>query len=156
MLAVGFANVNRGCAVSEGGSILTSQDGGQAWTRIVQAPAGTSLKAVSLGDADTVYAVGSNGTVLKSVDGGFTWDIGQKPGGGSAALVSVKFVSPLTGWVATDSGAVYQSDDGGASWQHQITPPQASGLAVLDAANTRNLWLVTAGGAYALSVTGGK
>ncbi|MGL4942197.1 MAG: YCF48-related protein [Thermoguttaceae bacterium] len=67
-----------------------------------------------------------------------------------ATLRDVTFISPLVGWAVGDHGAVWQTQDGGTTWQLQITPVDATLYAVhfLDA-----LCGMAVGG-YTLPITG--
>jgi len=140
-------------AVSDNGSILRTTNGGQSWNSVLTG-SGTAFKGISFGGASTGFAVGRGATrIYKTTDGGATWAAVASPT--SEALLSVKFVTPSIGWVVSESGQIFRTDDRGSSWRSQNLPSQALGLPAMDAANATNAWLVTAGGAYFITGTGG-
>ncbi|KVU38846.1 hypothetical protein WK68_14780 [Burkholderia ubonensis] len=146
-------DANHAFAVGDDGTVLRTSDGGQSWN-VAFAATGTALKSISFGDASTGFTVGrGNSTLYRTADRGETWTAMAPPAGG--ALLAVKFVTPSIGWVVTDSGSVYRTDDSGVTWRRQTLPSQALGLPSLDAVNGTNSWLVTAGGAYFVTGTGG-
>ena len=151
--AIDVIDVNHVFAVGDDGAIVQTSDGGQSWNVAFTAN-GTALKSISFGDASTGFTVGRGGaTLYRTTDGGATWTALTPPAGG--ALVAVRFVTPSIGWVVTESGNIYRTDDSGANWRLQTLPSQALGLPSLDAVNATNSWLVTAGGAYFVTGTGG-
>ncbi|MGU7811554.1 PKD domain-containing protein [Burkholderia sp. AW49-1] len=151
--AIDAIDVNDAFAVSDNGSILRTSDGGQSWNLAFRA-SGTALKGISFGGFSTGFAVGRGASqIYKTTDSGSTWTAVSAPT--SEALLAVKFVTPSIGWVVSESGQIFRTDDSGGSWRLQNLPSQALGLPALDAANAMNAWLVTAGGAYFITGTGG-
>jgi photosystem II stability/assembly factor-like uncharacterized protein len=67
-----FTDNNTGFAVTLGGSIYRTTDGGHTWFLRTKAP--EALNAVYFFDAGTGYAVGRGSTVMKTTDGGETWN----------------------------------------------------------------------------------
>ncbi len=66
-------DAQHGWAVGEGGTILTTVDGGQSWRPQASGTA-TSLSAVQfLADGQHGWAVGDGGTILTTPDGGQSW-----------------------------------------------------------------------------------
>ncbi|WP_080419153.1 WD40/YVTN/BNR-like repeat-containing protein [Burkholderia ubonensis] len=151
--AIDATDVNDAFAVSDNGSILRTNNGGQSWDLAFRA-SGTALKGISFGGVSTGFAVGRGAIqIYKTTDSGSTWTAVTSPT--SEALLAVKFVTPSIGWVVSESGRIFRTDDSGGSWRLQNLPSQTLGLPALDAANATNAWLVTAGGAYFITGTGG-
>jgi photosystem II stability/assembly factor-like uncharacterized protein len=67
-----FTDNNTGFAVTVGGFVYRTTDGGVTWFERTKAP--TALNAVYFFDGGIGYAVGRDNTVLKTTDGGETWN----------------------------------------------------------------------------------
>ena len=65
-------------AVGDGGEILRSEDGGDAWESVTSGTE-SGLTSVAWGDGPMVVAVGAKGTVLVSRDDGKTWAASTVP-----------------------------------------------------------------------------
>ncbi|MFM0642426.1 PKD domain-containing protein [Paraburkholderia metrosideri] len=149
-----FVDVNNGWAVSAGGYVMQTGDSGQSWNTVFQAASGIALADVSFSDTLHGWVVGTSGTLMQTTDGGTTWVAGSAPT--SESIVAVKFVSPSVGWIVTETGFIFRTEDAGISWTAQNTPTQTTGLPAIDAANANNAWIVSAGGSYLITVTGGN
>ncbi|PXX22059.1 MULTISPECIES: PKD domain-containing protein [Burkholderia] len=151
---VDFVDVNHGWVVSTGGYVMRTEDGGRSWSTVFRAPDGIALADVSFSDTLHGWVVGLSGTLMQTTDGGATWVTGAAPT--SESIVAVKFVSPSVGWIVTETGFIFRTGDAGSSWAAQNTPTQTTGLPAMDAANANNAWIVSAGGSYLITVTGGQ
>ena len=99
-----------------------SQDGGQSWTATTPVPQGGFLAAGSFED----FYVWDGGTQLNaSHDRGLTWTTITPNVNIKDNLVSIQFVNATTGWALTSDAsshhALYQTTDGGATW-NTLTP----------------------------------
>ncbi|MDB5102148.1 MAG: glycoside hydrolase, family [Cyanobacteria bacterium RYN_339] len=112
----------------------------QVWTK-VDVGVAADLSAMQWQDASTGYIVGDQGTVLKTADGGGTWKASNPAAMAGERLLSVSFVSPTLGFVAS-KGAVYATQDGGATWTKKPAFPKAVGEEILRAR------FITAGAGY--------
>lgn len=63
---------------------------------------------------ERLFAVGQSGYIVSSSDAGKTWH--QIPCPVSVDLVSIKFSSPMQGWITGHDGIVLRSTDGGNKW----------------------------------------
>lgn len=72
MLSVAVAG-KRLVGVGERGLVLLSDDGGNTWSR-VDAPATSTLAAVSFSDDRNGWIVGHDALILRTGDGGLTWE----------------------------------------------------------------------------------
>jgi len=89
---------------------------------------------------------GSNATViLRTTDGGQTWEERNLPDTcPSAPLLSVDFVSPLTGWAVQTCGTAanfYKTTDAGATWSFQDAKNFFLAFAI-DAVDSSYAWAV--------------
>lgn len=123
------------------GKIFVTDDGGYTW---VARPAGSTedFDGISFSDDRRGTIVGSTHTaVLRTDDGGRTW---RRQGTGlpdsAGGVNSVAFSDSLNGVIATLSGRMYHTGDGGGSWT--IATPQLS----------RDVLRVRLRGSYGLAV----
>ena len=125
-----------------GAELCFSDDFGKTWTRpaapLVRFPesAGASLKNIwqiapgRADDPDTLYCGVEPSALFVSRDAGASWTLNEglwkhphrekwMPGGGGLCLHTVLVDPAIRGrlTVASSTGGVYRSDDGGASWQ---------------------------------------
>lgn len=143
VLALGRAG-NRLVAVGERGTILLSDDEGQAW-RQVASPVSVSFTGVSFGDPQRGWIVGHGQVVLTTADGGQTWtrqldgtqvaqiELAAAKASGDAALIrtaerlveegadkpflDVHFFDANRGLVIGAYGSILATDDGGKTWR---------------------------------------
>ena len=139
---VQFTDDSSGHVVGIGGAILATTDGGRTWVWQGDRRYGT-LRKVSFPDPQHGRAVGegrpSSFVMIATADGGATWTI--DPGGDAGPQVArsnfqaVSFTDPLRGHVASDSGRIFATTDGGAHWsvQRKDTTETFSGIAFSDA-----------------------
>jgi photosystem II stability/assembly factor-like uncharacterized protein len=87
------------------------------------------LHAVQFVDALEGWVAGADGVVWHSIDGGKHWE--RQPTGTRAALRSIHFLNPYTGWAVGREelphaggsvGVVLFTDDGGLRWDRMPTP----------------------------------
>lgn len=103
--------------ISQKSRLQFSNDGGQSW-RNASLDANVVVRAVSALGAD-VWAGGNGGMLVHSVDSGASWQRVVPSVDGrqlSGDIVSVEFTDAAHGNVATSSGEVWTSDDGGRTW----------------------------------------
>jgi photosystem II stability/assembly factor-like uncharacterized protein len=111
------------------------------------------LQAVSVVNADVVWASGARGTYLRTVNGGRTWTAGTVPGADSLEFRDVHgFDARRAVLLAAGPGErsrIYRTDDGGRRWEPVFTNRNPAafydcfdfrgsyGVAVSDAVNGR-------------------
>jgi photosystem II stability/assembly factor-like uncharacterized protein len=124
---VDFITPERGWAVGEFGTILTTADGGKTWSA-QKSPVETTLFGVSFTDASNGFATGIEQVLLRTTDGGATWNKVKVPGhkGFVLGLYDVA-VQGKVGWVIGDSGLLLRTTDGGDSWQLVELPIKLAG-----------------------------
>ncbi len=135
LTAVHMHDARIGWAVGHDAVILRTEDGGMTWRVVHYAPKEERpLLDVWFRDARTGFAVGAYGYFLATGDGGRTW----KP----RTIVKDDFhlnalipAGPGRLFIAGESGVIYRSDDGGATWRKLSSPYAGSwfGALALDA-----------------------
>lgn len=152
--AVSAPRSNLAWAVGEGGTMLTSSNGGQTWTAIAPLT-NASLNAVQFAPGTSIgYAAGnSSGTtwnVFSTVDG-VAWTRLTLPGTAQSILgIGVSDDGSRVTLVGA-AGTVYRSDNGGATWMVQ-NPDRFSGVSFYAAA-MRGTTVHVAGEAGAMLVS---
>ena len=132
----------------------------------VEGPA-KSLMKVFFKDQDRGFTVGADGTILMTKNGGMVWEdvslecLTMLPeellmnGIVSINLYDILFVSPDSGWIVGDSGAILHSEDGGRQWQIKnigLLPPLFS----ISFRNEKVGWAVGQNGFSLKTVDGGE
>ncbi|MDD3236425.1 MAG: YCF48-related protein [Candidatus Cloacimonetes bacterium] len=114
---VHFDNANEGWICGSQGLILKTTNGGTTWRALIS---GTSSWLIDMHwiDAENAWIIGcSNDIVLKTVNGGISWqqvNLGFTPANG---LRAIYFEDITTGYIMTNYGAVYKTNDAGISWR---------------------------------------
>lgn len=70
--------------------------------------------AIACDAQNRLWVVGSGSAIAVSADAGASWQ--STAVGGDAMLASIQFVDARRGFVTGEFGAVYRTEDGGASW----------------------------------------
>ena len=140
---------NTGWAVGHDAVVLRTGDGGETWELVHRAPeAAVPLLDVWFRDSRSGLAVGGFGLVLSTADGGASWtcrngcpDGGpegapllRRPGSDFADDYHLNAIAPAGPdrlYLAGEAGALYRSDDGGATWRALESPYGGSWFAVL-------------------------
>ncbi|HEX4495084.1 MAG TPA: hypothetical protein VIE43_05380 [Thermoanaerobaculia bacterium] len=141
-------------------SLFRSTDDGATWTEADAGLAAPSITALAVDplDARLVYAgtggeyVFDNGDgVWKSADGGVSWTRAGDALKGKT--ITALALSAGTGvlWAA-NHGAIFRSDDGGATWSDRTAGLQAAEVHKLrvDPADPRRIYAATSGGVWVL------
>lgn len=164
--AVFFVDERRGWAAGGKGALLSTADGGATWeTR--RPPTEDTVRDLFFQDAETGWLLCERGEfkplapgesisyLLKTADGGATWARADVTRGEDALLklTGVRFAGPDHGWAFGEMGALFATQDGGASWERQRSPTRhlLLGAAFLD---PRTGW-VSGGGQTLLKTTDG-
>lgn len=109
---ISYSDVFHGVVVGNGGTILTTTDGGAHWL------SQTSGVSEDLYDvkywASKIVAVGGHGTILYSTDGGSVWT--RQQSGTTKNLFSVTINDQGISYAAGDSGVILRAWDASAGW----------------------------------------
>jgi photosystem II stability/assembly factor-like uncharacterized protein len=116
-----FLDDNRGWAVGELGTVLTTNDGGATWTR-QSADTQLPLSDVTFVNAQVGWIIAANGQVLKTTDGGSSWSLGSTGIVNGIARLAASDAS--TAWVAGTYGEMAATVDGGQTW-NRVNPGSA-------------------------------
>lgn len=120
-----------GWSVGEEGTIIHTDDGGKSWKQ-VDTPIENNLHSLHFKD-EICWVVGDWGIILKSIDLGKTFERVDENFFNKKSLKDVYFINKQTGWVVTynnpndseNAGYIYNTTDGGTSWQPQFSTKSA-------------------------------
>ena len=111
-----------------GAAVAVSGDGGATWTDISAGGlTSVTLSGVAFTDAEHGVAVGSAGTILVGAPDGlgvFGWTAAGTPADATGDLLDVA-MSGAVGYAVGTGGVVLKTVDGGATWEHEISPTAA-------------------------------
>ena len=154
--SVYFLDQNHGWVAGSSGTLLETTDGGATWNKVSTSTRDT-LRDVCFVDDHTgwlvaerdVYKLKTNDEarsyLLRTDDGGLTWRAVYLNGfDTNARLVRVMFADGANGWVFGETGVIFATRDGGASWTRQ-TPPTKHLLLGGTFIDDSHGWLVGAG-----------
>ena len=135
ILDYAFVDDNRGWAVGQAGTILTTGDGGVTWTGQVS---GTTFDVTqaTFPSASAGWLVSEFGELLRTADGGASWR--RVSYGRNDFVFSLGASDADTAWVTTTLGAGFVTRDGGASWRELEQAP--GGTYRFAFANANDVW----------------
>lgn len=142
---------SRGWAVGNGGTILSTMNGGVTWTK--QSSGTTAdLMAVTFTDSQRGYAVGNGGTILSTMNGGGTW--ATRPSQGGMTLTDVTFTDAMRGYAVGSGGTILMTQNAGATWSQQASG-SGSQLNSVSFVDQSRGWAAGAGGTILSTTNGG-
>jgi photosystem II stability/assembly factor-like uncharacterized protein len=180
---VRFADAAHGWVFGEMGALYATTDGGASWTR-QRVPTRHLLLGASFLDAQKGWLSGGGLTLLKTADGGASWLESvvnapasyaaqtQKGAGSSVStprgassnagpnastlrLNAVYFTNAETGWAVGAGGAIFNTNDGGRTWNPQESGVKAD-LFDVKFLNTQEGWAVGSEGTQLHTNDGGR
>jgi len=163
--AVYFLNPNTGWVAGSNGTLLFTNDGGRSW-HAMRRPTEDALRDVYFSDEEkgwlvcdrAVYKLKTSDEpqtyLLRTIDGGATWrrvDLSDP----HTRVARAVFRGDGRGWTFGEAGALYATNDGGASWMKQTLPTKhlLLGGEFLD---SEHGWLVGAGATILQTSDGGE
>lgn len=140
-----------------GNGLFYSYDAGESWQRSSGMPAGNvAAIAVDPKQKCTVYAAVGN-RLLKSVDCSRTFEVVYTDARNAALLTAlvVDWFNTQNVYIATGTGDLVRSVDGGANWAQVHRWDDGVASVVMSAGDSRKLWVATKGLGVSLSEDGG-
>ena len=131
LTAVHMHDERTGWAVGHDAVILRTDDGGETWRLVHQAPEEElPLLDVWFRDDRTGFAIGAYGYFLVTRDGGDTW-VSRAIGEDDFHLNALVPAGPQGKasqrlYIAAEAGVAYRSDDGGETWRELPSPYSGS------------------------------
>lgn len=114
-----FTRNGRGWAFGEAGSIYTTHDAGDTWTKL-RSPTRRLLLGGMFVDDDRGWIVGAGATIIQTSDGGESWYQSLLPQvEKSVRFTATSFIDNRNGWAVGSAGSVYRTVNGGRTWQRQ-------------------------------------
>lgn len=159
--AVWFFDGKNGLATSNGGWLLSTQDGGLTWTNKALTGQSSFVRThLQFTSNSTGWLSGSSG-VSKTTDGGQTWWL-PLTSPDFTNVLDFHFVDANHGWAIGGMNAMYKTADGGSSWtKASDLPGTGLGLRFIDsstgvvAGSNGSIYRTTDGGAsWSLRPTG--
>jgi photosystem II stability/assembly factor-like uncharacterized protein len=153
------ADSNTAWAVSLGGLIIKTENGGQKWdyqwSDLQRDPDTPPLRDLSVFNKNTVWICGDGGAVLLTKDGGNTWARKKiNVPATSFGLYGISALSDKIAWVVGINGSVYRTVNGGDSWtSHPV--PGGEELRGVSALSARNAWVSGAANTVYMTTNGG-
>ncbi|HYO91764.1 MAG TPA: YCF48-related protein [Pyrinomonadaceae bacterium] len=128
-----FLDAKRGWVVGSNGTLLETADGGETWKAALRRPTEDTIRDIYFSDEKSgwivcerdLYKLRTNDEartyLMKTVDAGRTW---QKVNlaASDARLVRAVFTEGGRAWAFGEAGALYETRDGGASWNKRPSP----------------------------------
>lgn len=129
MTRVQYVTSDVAYAVTDGGTVVKSIDGGKTWGSLysvldVEPVPWGMLHGLSFVDQNTGWVVGWEGQVSMTTDGGQTWT--DRSANTTRKLRDAHFFDANNGFVVGDGGDFFRTSDGGMTW-NAVTNPNTSG-----------------------------
>jgi photosystem II stability/assembly factor-like uncharacterized protein len=129
---VGFASGSRGFYCGETGALSLTTDGGLSWLPIQSGGYGET-HAIHAFDAAHAWAASDGGEILRTVDGGALWERTVVAGFDVyGRILDIEFVDASRGWAVGRQddfgigyGRIARTDDGGRTWDLQLSVDEA-------------------------------
>lgn len=119
-----------GYLISTLDGLMKTTDGGLTWNKVatpqdVRRSAISTRGVLALPDDKTIYVGANDNVLLHSGDDGATWDKIELPAEAHSVhklFLGVRFADAKTGWVNPYAGQIWETRDGGQSWNVSAAP----------------------------------
>ncbi|MEW6554600.1 MAG: YCF48-related protein [Actinomycetota bacterium] len=154
------ADANTAWAVSLGGLIVKTADGGATWdyqwSDLQAAPDAPPLRDICAVNAEVAWICGDGGAVLLTEDGGATWqDKSIAVPMQSFRLLGISALNRNVAWVVGQDNSVYRTSDGGGNWTPCPLPGAAKDITAVSALGNQEAWVAGNGRTAAVTTDGG-
>lgn len=137
LFGVDFVGAERGWITGYYGTVLRTDDGGEAW-QLSTIGSTDLLRRVDFVDENKGWAISHRGSIFHSADGGQTWDTQHQIA--DTYLRDISFIDQNVGWAVGHNATILHTIDGGKNWVDQELAnyvgrdlPRLSGVAAFDA-----------------------
>jgi len=155
--AIRFIDDTHGVVVGDGGTIMTTANGGKTWLQSLddkKAHFTTEHLLTVHGVGNQLWAGGFDGALLHSADGGRTWE--KQKSGTTMAVQGVYFLDENHGWAVGWSATILRTADGGKTWENVSSDKATWSLDAVYFRDANNGWAVGFAGELLHSSDGGK
>lgn len=103
-------------AVSDGGALIKSSNGGTSWS-VINLP-GTSAKinALHFFSSNSGIVVGNNGVIFQTSNGGSSWTQQTNVVSTAVDLLDIQFTNANFGYIVGSGGTLLYTSNGGSTW----------------------------------------
>lgn len=120
LYSVACLSPDRAWAVGQNGLILSTTNGGKIWGRQASGTTDNLARVRAFGkDIWIVGGMAGRGVLLRNRDAGANWQ--SQTLDASEALFDI-YVSGTRGWIVGANGTIFQTTDGGQTWERQERP----------------------------------
>ena len=107
-------------AVGTDGKVWKSADAAASW-QLQRTPVQENLQDIAAWSSECAVAVGNGGVVIRTCDSGASWQEVKLPRSRIAnKLIRVRSVGDAQAWTVGEAGAVFLSNDLGATWSRKL------------------------------------
>ncbi len=148
LFSIVFVDHRHGWVVGGNGTILSTGDGGETWSR--HSVGTDTLVRVNFSDPHHGWVVATAGTLYTTQNGGRSWQKLQAP---MASVLGAQLLVGGAGWLVGET--VLATQDGGTTWRHQQVPGSPS-LSDIACASASMCVAVGKGGIVVTTIDGGS
>ncbi|RKY97823.1 MAG: hypothetical protein DRQ13_04195 [Ignavibacteriae bacterium] len=158
LFTINFVDENNGFASGGNKCLLKTTDGGNNWIVLQQGGSSDEYGTMFIRDLQTGW-IALNGwspvhsSILKTTDGGISWTIQLSIYG--HIVVSIFFIDDQIGWAACTEGVIYNTINGGDTWNLQYQLSTSEWLFDVFFVDQNNGWVVGNLGNKILKTTNG-
>ncbi|MFP4458854.1 MAG: WD40/YVTN/BNR-like repeat-containing protein [Candidatus Zixiibacteriota bacterium] len=158
ILSINITGESEAYLATSNGNIWKTEDKGQSWEEYPSSITGP-IYEIDFVDGSVGWQVGTDlsiglGALKITSDGGTTWE--YRSFGTGTDLNDVEFLDVNTGWACGNSGYIYYTSDGGATWNHLENTVSNEHLTAIDFVDNTYGWSVGMLGLILKTTDGGN